>query len=60
MIDGDGSGTLEKEEILRAVRADQKVIAFLTNCGNKPRGTQTSGAVKVQFFLVRSVKRACS
>jgi Ca2+-binding EF-hand superfamily protein len=35
MIDKDESGTLEKEEIVRAVRADQEVINFLINCGNK-------------------------
>ena len=44
MIDKDDSGTLEKEEILRAVRADQEVINFLTNCGNK----------NLQYLLVPS------
>ena len=44
MIDKDDSGTLEKEEILRAVRADQDVINFLTNCGNK----------NLQYLLVPS------
>ena len=44
MIDKDGSGTLDKEEILRAVRADQEVIGFLTNCGNK----------NLQYLLVPS------
>ena len=34
LIDRDGSGTLEKAEIVRAVRADKEVIDFLTNCGN--------------------------
>ena len=44
MIDKDDSGTLEKEEIFRAVRADQNVINFLTNCGNK----------NLQYLLVPS------
>jgi len=44
MIDKDDSGTLEKEEIFRAVRADQDVINFLTNCGNK----------NLQYLLVPS------
>ena len=44
MMDKDDSGTLEKEEILRAVRADQEVINFLTNCGNK----------NLQYLLVPS------
>ena len=35
LIDKDGSGTLEKPEIVQAVRADKEVINFLTNCGNK-------------------------
>jgi len=35
MIDYDDSGTLEKAEVVNAVRADKKVIDFLVNCGNK-------------------------
>jgi len=35
MIDDDDSGTLEKAEIVRAVRANKEVIKFLTDCGNK-------------------------
>ena len=35
MIDEDESGTLEKQEVVDAVRADKKVINFLTDCGNK-------------------------
>ena len=34
LIDKDGSGTLEKPEIVQAVRADKEVINFLINCGN--------------------------
>ena len=34
-IDKDNSGTLEKPEIVKAVKEDKKVIDFLTNCGNK-------------------------
>ena len=35
MIDDDQSGTLEKAEIVTAVKSNQKVIKFLINCGNK-------------------------
>ena len=35
MIDDDDSGTLEKAEIVTAVRANREVIKFLTDCGNK-------------------------
>ena len=35
MIDKDDSGSLDREEIVKSVRADKKVIDFLTNCGNK-------------------------
>ncbi len=34
MIDDDGSGTLEKQEIVTAVKCNQRVIKFLVNCGN--------------------------
>ena len=34
-IDKDDSGSLDREEIVKSVRADKKVIDFLTNCGNK-------------------------
>ena len=44
MIDADDSGDLEKQEIVVAVRANQKVIKFLTNCGNK----------NLQYLLVPS------
>ena len=44
LIDKDGSGTLEKPEIVQAVRADKEVINFLTNCGNK----------NLQYLLVPS------
>ena len=33
MIDKDNSGTLEKPEIVKAVKEDKKVIDFLKNCG---------------------------
>ena len=33
MIDVDESGDLEKQEILVAVKSNQKVIKFLVNCG---------------------------
>ena len=33
MIDVDESGDLEKEEIVIAVKSNQKVIKFLVNCG---------------------------
>ena len=35
MIDKDTSGTLEKPEIVRAVKEDKKVIDFLKNCGEE-------------------------
>ena len=35
MIDKDESGTLEKEEVVVAIRGNKKVINFLVNCGNK-------------------------
>ena len=35
MIDIDESGTLEKEEVVVAIRGNKKVINFLVNCGNK-------------------------
>ena len=44
LIDRDGSGTLEKAEIVRAVRADKEVIDFLNNCGNQ----------NLQYLLVPS------
>ncbi|KAH8057470.1 hypothetical protein JL721_9719 [Aureococcus anophagefferens] len=34
MIDVDGSGSLDKAEVVKAVKGDQKVIKFLVNCGN--------------------------
>ena len=34
MIDADGSGTLEKAEVVDAVKNNQKVIKFLETCGN--------------------------
>ena len=44
MIDDDDSGTLEKAEIVTAVKSNQKVIKFLINCGNK----------NLQYLLVPS------
>ena len=44
LIDRDDSGTLEKAEIVRAVRADKEVIDFLNNCGNQ----------NLQYLLVPS------
>ena len=35
MIDVDESGDLEKEEIVIAVKSNQKVIKFLVNCGEE-------------------------
>ena len=35
MIDVDGSGSLDKAEVVKAVKGDQKVIKFLINCGNQ-------------------------
>ena len=43
-IDKDDSGSLDREEIVKSVRADKKVIDFLTNCGNK----------NLQYLLVPS------
>ena len=34
-IDKDNSGTLEKPEIVKAVKEDKKVIDFLKNCGEE-------------------------
>ena len=42
MIDVDESGDLEKEEIVIAVKSNQKVIKFLVNCGEP----------NLQFLLV--------
>ena len=42
MIDTDGSGSLEKQEIVRSVTQDTKVISFLVNCGEP----------NLQFLLV--------
>ena len=35
MIDVDDSGSLDKAEVVKAVRTDKKVINFLVNCGNQ-------------------------
>ena len=35
MIDADGGGTLDKAEIVTAVKENQEVIKFLSNCGNE-------------------------
>ena len=35
MIDVDNSGSLDKAEVVKAVRTDKKVINFLVNCGNQ-------------------------
>ena len=35
MIDVDQSGSLDKAEVVKAVKTDKKVISFLTNCGNQ-------------------------
>ena len=35
MIDKDDSGSLDREEIVKSVRADKKVIDFLKNCGEE-------------------------
>ena len=35
LIDKDGSGTLEKPEIVNAVKTDEEVIKFLRNCGEE-------------------------
>ena len=35
MIDKDGSGSLDKKEVVTAIRTDKKVISFLQNCGNQ-------------------------
>ncbi|KAH8092911.1 hypothetical protein JL720_5079 [Aureococcus anophagefferens] len=34
-IDVDQSGSLDKAEVVKAVKTDQKVIKFLVNCGNQ-------------------------
>ncbi|KAH8060901.1 hypothetical protein JL720_13491 [Aureococcus anophagefferens] len=34
MIDKDQSGSLDKAEVVKAVRTDKQVIDFLVNCGN--------------------------
>ncbi|KAH8060909.1 hypothetical protein JL720_13499 [Aureococcus anophagefferens] len=44
MIDVDGSGSLDKAEVVKAVKTDQKVIKFLVNCGNQ----------NLQYLLVRA------
>ncbi len=35
MIDADGGGTLSKAEIVDAVKNNDEVIKFLSNCGNE-------------------------
>jgi len=35
MIDVDDSGSLDKAEVIKAVKTDKKVINFLVNCGNE-------------------------
>ncbi|KAH8060904.1 hypothetical protein JL720_13494 [Aureococcus anophagefferens] len=35
MIDKDESGSLDKAEVVKAVKTDKKVIDFLVNCGNQ-------------------------
>ena len=35
MMDMDGSGSLDRGEIMKAVKSNKEVIAFLVNCGNK-------------------------
>ncbi|KAH8057473.1 hypothetical protein JL721_9722 [Aureococcus anophagefferens] len=35
MIDVDNSGSLDKAEVVKAVKTDKKVINFLVNCGNQ-------------------------
>ena len=35
LIDKDGGGTLDKGEIVRAVKEDQEVISFLKTCGEE-------------------------
>ena len=42
MIDKDEGGTLDKGEIVRAVKEDQEVISFLETCGEE----------NLQFLLV--------
>ena len=44
MIDKDDSGTLDKAEVVDAVKNDKKVIKFLCNCGNQ----------NLQYLLVPS------
>ena len=35
MMDVDSSGSLDRGEIMKAVKSNKEVIAFLVNCGNK-------------------------
>ncbi|KAH8056501.1 hypothetical protein JL722_7335 [Aureococcus anophagefferens] len=35
MIDVDNSGSLDKAEVVKAIKTDKKVIDFLVNCGNQ-------------------------
>ena len=49
MIDVDESGDLEKQEIVVAVKSNQKVIKFLVNCGEP----------NLQNLLVPSRLEAC-
>ena len=42
MIDKDDSGSLDKAEVVKAVKTDKEVIKFLINCGNQ----------NLQFLLV--------
>ena len=44
MIDKDDSGTLDKAEVVAAVKNDKKVLKFLCNCGNQ----------NLQYLLVPS------
>ena len=44
MIDKDDSGTLDKAEVVDAIKNDKKVIKFLCNCGNQ----------NLQYLLVPS------
>ena len=48
MIDADGGGTLSKAEIVDAVKNNDEVIKFLSNCGNE----------NLQSLLVPSRPRA--
>ena len=47
MIDADGGGTLSKAEIVDAVKNNDEVIKFLSNCGNE----------NLQSLLVPSLER---